>query len=88
VVLISLSKHTRKDFQVIIAFGHSAFITSKSIFVPTNMVLKRYLACQKFSKCQPYSSESCLSIAYVHTLIKSKLTISCTLHNCVWSAVY
>jgi len=39
---ISLSQHTRKDFQVIIAFGHSAFVTSQSLFVPTNMVLKRY----------------------------------------------
>jgi len=27
VVLISFSKHTRKDFQFIIAFGHSAIIT-------------------------------------------------------------
>jgi len=26
-----------------------------------NMVLKRYLACQTFCKCQPYSNESCLS---------------------------
>jgi len=40
----------RKDFQVI-AFGHSAFITSQSLFVPTNMVLKRYLACRTFGKC-------------------------------------
>jgi len=38
-----LSKYTRKDFQIIIAFafGHSAFITSQSMFVPTNTVLKR-----------------------------------------------
>jgi len=43
VVLISLSKHKRKDFQVIIAFGHSAFITSQLLFVSMNMVLKRYL---------------------------------------------
>jgi len=41
VVLISLSKHTRKDFQIIVAFGHSAFITSQLMFVPTNTVLKR-----------------------------------------------
>jgi len=27
-----LSKHTRKDFQVIIAFSHSAFITSQSLY--------------------------------------------------------
>jgi len=57
-----LSKHTRKDFQIIIAFGHSAFITSQSIFVPMNMVLKRYLFCRTFSKCQPCSIESCLFI--------------------------
>jgi len=38
-VLISVSNHTRKDFQIIIAFGHSAFITSQSMCVPTNMVL-------------------------------------------------
>jgi len=57
VVLISLSKHTVKEFQIIIAFGHSAFITSQSFFVPTNTVLKRYLACRTFRKCQPYSSE-------------------------------
>ena len=59
VVLTSLSKHT-KDFQVIVAFGHSSFITSQSLFVTTNVLLKRYLACRTFSKCQPYSNESCL----------------------------
>jgi len=47
---------------MIIAFGHSAFITSQSIFVPMNMVLKRYLFCRTFSKCQPCSIESCLFI--------------------------
>jgi len=62
-----LSKHTRKDFQIIIAFGHSTFITSLSMFVLRSMVLKRYLACQTFRKCQPYSNESCLSIhTYIH----------------------
>jgi len=30
-----------KDLQIIIAFGHSAFITSQSMLVPTNVVLKR-----------------------------------------------
>jgi len=64
VALISLS-----NFQIIIAFGHSAFITSQSMFVPTNMVLKRYLARQTFSKCQPYSIESCLSICtYIYKI--------------------
>jgi len=57
-----LSKHTRKDFQIITAFGHSAFITLQLIFVVRNMVLKRYLACRTFSKCQPYSNEGCLFI--------------------------
>jgi len=76
VVLISLSKNTRKYFEIIVAFGHTAFITSKLIFVPTNMVLKRYLACRTISKCQPYSNESCLSIrTYTYKL---KLTINCT----------
>jgi len=49
-VLISLTKHIRKIFQVIIVFWHSAFITSQWLFVPTNMVLKRYLACRTFKK--------------------------------------
>jgi len=34
VVLISLSKH-EENFPIIITFGHSAFITSQSMFVPT-----------------------------------------------------
>jgi len=64
------------NFQNIAAFGHSAFITSQSIFVLTNMVMKRYLACRTFSKCQPYSNESCL---FIHTYtLKSQLTIGCT----------
>jgi len=41
VVSIWLSKHIRKYFQVVIAFRHSTFITSQSIFLPTNMGLKR-----------------------------------------------
>jgi len=41
VALILLSKHTRKDLQIIIAFGHSAFVTSQLMFVPTNTVLER-----------------------------------------------
>jgi len=76
VVLISLSKHTRKDFYVIITFGHGVFITSQSLFVPTNIVLKRYLACWTFSKCQPYSNDNCLSI---YTFIKLMLTIGYTM---------
>jgi len=55
VVLISLSKHTKKDFQIITVFEHSAFIVSQSMFVPTNMMPKRYLACRRLSKCQLYS---------------------------------
>jgi len=39
-----LSKHTRKDFHIIIAFGCSAFIISQSAFVLRKMVLKRHLA--------------------------------------------
>jgi len=37
-----LSKYSKKDFQIVIGFGHSTFITLQSMFVPTNMVLKRY----------------------------------------------
>jgi len=32
------------DFQVITAFGHSAFITSQSLFVPKNMVLNQQMS--------------------------------------------
>jgi len=79
VVLTSLSKHTRKYSQIIIAFVHSACITRQSIFVLRNMGLKRYLACQTFSKCQPYSNESCLSIrTYIY-----KIEADNQLHNCV-----
>ena len=82
-LLASLPKHTRKDFQMIIAFGHSVFITSQSIFVLGNMVLKRYLACQTFSKCELYSNESCLSI---HTYTY-KIEADNQLHNCVCGAL-
>jgi len=57
-----LYKHTRKDFQVITAFIHNALFTSQSLFVPTNVLLKRYLTCRISTKCQLYSNESCLSI--------------------------
>ena len=82
-VLTSLSKHTSKDFQIIIVFGHSAFITSQSMFVLMNMVLKRYLACWTFSKCQPYSNESYLSI-HMYTY---KIEADNQLHNCVCGAL-
>ena len=49
------------------------------MFVPTNMVLKRYSACQTFSKCQPYSNESCLFMCtYTY-----KIEADNQLHNCV-----
>jgi len=49
------------------------------MFVPTNIVLKRYLACRTFSKCQPYSIERCLSIrTYTY-----KIDADNQLHNCV-----
>jgi len=83
VVLTSLSKHTRKNFQIIIAFVHSAFIIQQSIFVLRNMVLKRYLACRTFSKCQPYSNESTLSIR-TYTYI---ISADNQLHNCVCGAL-
>jgi len=53
------------------------------MFVPTNMVLKRYLACQTFSKCQPYSNESCLSLGtYTY-----KIEVDNQLNNCVCGAL-
>ena len=80
--LTSLSKYTRKDFQIINAFGHSIFIASQSIFILRNMVLKRHLACQTFSKCQPYSNESCLSICTYTCKIEADNQLR------LWSAVY
>jgi len=76
VVLILLSKHTRKDFQVITAFSCSVFITSQSLFVPTNMVLKIYLPCRTSISVSQTAMRAVYS--YVHTLIKSMITISCT----------
>jgi len=46
-------------------------------------MLKRYLACQTFSKCQPYSNESCLS---THTYTY-KIEADNQLHNCVCGAL-
>jgi len=46
-------------------------------------VLKRYLACRTFSKCQPNSNESCLSIrAYTY-----KTNADNQLHNCICGAL-
>jgi len=64
-VLISLSKHIKK-FQVIIVFGHSICITSQSLFVPTNMVLKRYLACQTFNKMSDIQQWELFVHTYIH----------------------
>jgi len=83
VVLIWLSKHTRKDLQIIIAFVHSAFITPKSLFAPTNMVLKRYLPCRTFNKCPNVSHTAMGAVyTYVHTLEADN-----QLHNCVCEAL-
>jgi len=79
VILILLLKHTRKDFEIIIALGHSEFITSQSMFVPTNCFPRRYLACWTFSKCQRYSKESCLSIR----VCTYKINVDNQLHNCI-----
>ena len=82
-VLISLSKHIRKIFPSHRWFRHSSFITSQSLFVLTNMVLKRYLACRTFNKCQPYRNESCLSIrTYTY-----KIDADNQLHNCICGAL-
>jgi len=79
-----MSKQTRKYFEVIIAFGHSTFTTLQLLFPPTNMVLWRYLACWTFSKCQPYSSESCLSIC----TCTYKTTADNHLHNCICGVLF
>jgi len=88
VVLIWLSKHIRQYFQVTIAFEHSAFIASKLLFLPTNMALKRYLACPTFSKCRSYSNERCLvKRTYTLSVVKSyKIDADNQLHNCVCGA--
>ena len=51
-------------------------ITSQLLFVPTNMLLKRYLACRIFSNV----SHTVMQGVYpdIHTLIKLMLTISFT----------
>jgi len=46
------------------------------------MVLKRYLACQTFSKCHHTAMRAVYP--YLHTLIKSKLN---QLHNCICGAL-
>jgi len=46
------------------------------------MVLKRYLACRTFSKCQPYSNDSCLSTrTYTYEIEADN-----QLHNCICRA--
>jgi len=60
--------------------------TSQLLFVPMNMVLKRYLACQTFNKCQPCSNDSFLSKrTYIY-----KTDADNQLHNCIekWIALY
>jgi len=53
------------------------------MFLTRNMVLKIYLACRTFSKCQPYSNESCLSIrTYTY-----KIEADNQLQNCVCGAL-
>jgi len=59
-VLTSLSKHMRKDFQIIIGFGHSA-ITSQSMFVLRNGA-EKILSLSNIQKMSAPSNESCLYI--------------------------
>ena len=85
-VLILLSKHTRKDFQVITYFGCSVFITSQALFVPTNMVLKRYLACQTSSNVSQTTMRAELFIhTYIH--LQNRYWQSAA-QLCLCSAVY
>jgi len=54
------------------------------MFVLRNMVLKRYLACQTFRKCQPYSNENYLSIrTYIY-----KIEADNQLHNHICGALF
>jgi len=53
------------------------------MFVPANMVLKRYLACRTFSKCRPNCNESRL---YIRTYTY-KIEADNQLHNCVCGAL-
>jgi len=46
-------------------------------------LLKRYFACRTFSKPQPYSNESCLSM---HTYTY-KIKADYQLHNCICGAL-
>jgi len=85
-IILSLSKDTRKDFHVIIAFGHSTFIASQLLFVAMNMVLKRYLACRTFRKCKPYSNEELFIHTYI--LFTCKIDADNQLHNCVCGALF
>jgi len=45
------------------------------------MVLKRYLACRTFSKRQPYSNESCLSIRTYIYKIDAELRLSSAVYQ-------
>jgi len=62
-VLTSLSKHTRKDFLIVISFGHWAFIASQLIFVfrskeTSTSKAEIYFAVKTKSKYENYKVKS------------------------------
>jgi len=77
--------HKKKICKLSLFSGTAYLLHHNPCFVPTNMALKRYLACRTFSKCQSYRNKRCLS-KRTYTL-KSMLTTSCT-NASVERAVY
>jgi len=77
--LIQLSKHIRFPSYHCLWALHIYYTKS---FVPMNMVLKTYLACRTFSKCQSYNNENYLS---KHTYTY-KIDADNQLHNCICGA--
>jgi len=65
-VLTSLSKHTGKYFQIIIAFVHSAFIIWQSIFVLKNMVLNKILSLSNIQQMSAIQQWELFIHTYIH----------------------
>jgi len=76
VVLISLSIHTRKDFQVIIAFDHSAFVTLQSLFVPMKCYWKDIYLVEHSANVSHIATRAVCP--HAHSLHKIYVTSNCT----------
>jgi len=82
VVLTLLSKQTRKNFQVIIAFGQSINYITITV-CSYEHAAEKVVSLSNTSKCQPNSNESCLFIrTYTY-----KIDAGNQLHNCVCAAL-